>query len=150
MVLELMTPSGLLLRRDAIASGYDDKHLLRLVKRGDLIRIRQGAYASSVVWKVSDEPARHALISEAVLLQYDDHVALSHDSACLAHGGPNWGLDLRAVHLTHFQGGGRATAGLVHHNGSCHVTDVTKLPRVTGSRARREPSWTWPRDTEST
>jgi hypothetical protein len=116
----------LLLRRDAIAAGYDDNALARLVRQGALCRLRQGAYASSTTLQDLDDVGRHLLLAEAVMQQYQDHVALSHDSATLRLGGPGWGLDLSTVHLTHFRGGGRTAAGVTHHAGTCRVLDITR------------------------
>ncbi len=126
MVTELMSPSGLLLRRDAIAYGYDDKYLRRMVKGGQLRRIRQGAYAGAEVWRNLDDRGRHLLLSEAVVAQYDDDIALSHGSAVLKLGGPDYGLDLSSVHITHFEGGGRRGAKVVHHEGRVGVLDITR------------------------
>ncbi len=67
------------------------------------------------------------LLCRAVLLQYDDRVALSHASAHLMRGGPDWGLDLRTVNLTNLFGrGDRVQAGITHHRGRAHVTDVSR------------------------
>ena len=126
MVLELVTPNGLLLRRDAITAGYDDNYLGRLVRAGTLVRIRQGAYAMTSIWNGLDARGRHLLRSAAVMLQYDEHVALSHGSAVQVWGGPQYGLDLDDVHVTHFSGGGRRGAGVVHHEGSCRVGDISR------------------------
>lgn len=131
MVLELIRPNGLLLRRDALRAGYDDNHLARCVRSHQLVRIRQGAYARGSTWRGLDDVGRHLLRCQAVMLQYDDHVALSHGSAAVAWGGPSHGLDLDNVHLTHFEGGGRTTAGVQHHEGTCRVDDV----------ARRDDHW---------
>src|SRR6188768_2038542 len=116
MVNELMTPSGLLLRRDAVRAGLDDNALARLVRAGVITRIRQGAYAASDVWRASDAVGRHRLLAEAVLMQYDDDVAVSHDTAVVVLEGPNYGLDLTKVHLTHLTStsGRRNVAGIVH------------------------------------
>jgi hypothetical protein len=127
MVYELLTPSGLVLRRDAVAHGYNDNFLAREVKAKRLCRIRQGAYAKADVWHGMDERRRHELLTDAVMLQYDDHVAASHDTAVLRHGGPDHGLDLSRVHLTHFAGGGRIVAGVVHHEGRCGVLDISRI-----------------------
>jgi hypothetical protein len=128
MVTELMSPTGILLRRDAVAAGYDDNALARAVRRGLITRIRQGAYAATGVWANADAAGRHRLRCEAVLMQYDDDVALSHDSAVIRHEGPTYGLDLSKVHLTHLSSGTgrRNVAGIVHHEGSCRVLDVTR------------------------
>jgi hypothetical protein len=129
MVLELLTPGGLLLRRDAIAAGYDDNYLARQVKAGILVRIRQGAYARASIWTPLDERGRHLLLSSAVMLQYDDRVALSHESAALAWDGPQHGLELDWVHLTHldrYTAGGRRSAGVAHHSGACGVGDISR------------------------
>lgn len=127
MVLELISPDGLLLRRDVIRCGYHDRHLAQLVKSGHVVRIRQGAYALASVWKALDARGRQLLLAMAVMLQYDDGVALSHASAAQKWEGPTYGLDLSRVHLTHFDGGGRRSAGIVHHAGGCLLGDISRL-----------------------
>ena len=129
MVSELMSPAGLLLRRDAIAAGYDDNYLARLVKGQQIDRIRQGAYARHEIWSTLDARGRHSLRSDAVVRQYDEDIALSHGSAVLRHQGPEHGLDLSKVHVTHLltKSGRRNVAGVVHHEGAVGVLDVTRL-----------------------
>ncbi len=124
-----MSPAGLLLRRDAIAAGYDDNYLARLVRGQHIERIRQGAYARCEEWNALDTRGRHSLLSDAVVCQYEDDIALSHDSAVLRHRGPDHGLDLSAVHVTHLftKSGRRNVAGVVHHEGTIRVLDVTRL-----------------------
>lgn len=127
MVLELMSPSGLVLRRDAVAAGYDDNYLRRQVKGGLICRIRQGAYCRAETWATLDDRGKHVVRLEAVMLQYDDHIATSHDSAVVRLGGPDHGLDLSMVHVSHFAGGGRRSAGVVHHEGRLGLLDVTRV-----------------------
>ncbi|UUW88226.1 type IV toxin-antitoxin system AbiEi family antitoxin domain-containing protein [Pimelobacter simplex] len=118
---------GTLLRRDAIAHGADDNALLRAVRSGHLVRIRQGAYVLRGVWDSSDAVERHRLLLSAVRRQYDDRVAASHTSACIKHGGPTWGLRLESAHLTNLYGITERNQGkVVHHRGSCRVDDVTR------------------------
>lgn len=127
MQLELLDSHGLLLRRTALAVGHDDNWLARMVKAGVLIRIRHGAYADASRWQTLTPAGRHLLLSRAVMQQYDDRVALSHASAHLLRGGPDWGLDLRNVNVTNLFGrGDRVQAGITHHRGSTRVTDVTR------------------------
>lgn len=128
MVLELANSSGIVLRRDVIAAGYDDNALARHRRQGTLVRVRQGAYVQADLWSQRDPADQHRILCQAVMLQYGDHVALSHESACVVQGGPTWGLDLSAVHLTHFhdEHAGRKYAGIVHHEGSCRVDDLSR------------------------
>jgi len=127
MAIELMSPQGLLLRRDAIEFGYDDKYLRRMVKAGRIHRIRQGAYADAEVWRNLDARGRHLLLCDAVVAQYPDDIAVSHDSAVLKLQGPDYGLDLSNVHITHFDGGGRRAAKVIHHEGRCALLDITRV-----------------------
>jgi hypothetical protein len=117
---------GVVLRRHAIANGIDDRALNRLVKNGSLIRLRHGAYADRSVFLAADATGRHLMLCHAVMQQYGDHVALSHSSAALAQGGPDWGIDLANAHLTHLSGGGRKGSRIVHHEGGCRVGDLRR------------------------
>jgi putative AbiEi antitoxin of type IV toxin-antitoxin system len=127
-VLEhLADNEGIILRRDANALGYDDNYLARARRRGDIVRLRQGAYVLTRIWEQADRVGRHLLLVHAVVKLYDDRVAVSHQSACVAQGGPNWGLDLSTVHLTNLFGiGERRGASITHHRGTCRVVDVSR------------------------
>jgi hypothetical protein len=122
---------GVLLRRDAIASGIDDNALRRGVHQGRIVRIRQGAYVLRHVWDALDETAKYRTLTVAVLKLYRDAAtpfALSHATANVEQGGPTWGLDLTDVHLTSLEGiGERSGAKVVHHRGVCRVNDVTRM-----------------------
>jgi len=119
---------GILLRRTAVAAGIDDKWLHRLTKAGELIRMRHGAYVDPAVWLPAMPAGRHVLLGRAVMQQYDDRVALSHTSAHVRRGGPDWGLDLDTVHLTNLFGrGDREKAGITHHRGWAGAHDVTRV-----------------------
>ena len=119
---------GILLRRDAVRLGLDDNWLLRMRRAGALIRIRQGAYADPGIWLRQTPAEQHVTLSRAVLRQYDDRVALSHASAHVIRGGPDWGLDLATVNLTNLLGrGDRRQAGVTHHRGRTRAADVTRL-----------------------
>lgn len=118
---------GLLLRRTALALGYDDNWLRRMVKDQALVHIRHGAYADPAVWLPATAAGRHVILGHAVMQQYDDRVALSHASAHLRRGGPDWGLDLSTVNVTNLHGrGDRTQAGITHHRGRVGVVDVTR------------------------
>ena len=101
--------------------------LHRFVRSGHLERIRQGAYVLSDHWRTADRLQRHLLLCRAVMRQYGDEVALSHASAAVVLGGPDWGLDLDEAHLLHLRGGGRRAARVVHHHGGVRVGDLTRV-----------------------
>jgi hypothetical protein len=126
MIEELADGQGVILRRDAIAVGYDDNALARLVRAKRIVRIRHGAYVPTELWSRASAEHRHRMLSAAVLRQYDDNIVLSHVSALIEQGGPTCGLNLDDVHVTHLRGGGRRSAKIVHHEGGCRVGDVTR------------------------
>ncbi|MEO9325808.1 type IV toxin-antitoxin system AbiEi family antitoxin domain-containing protein [Nocardioides sp. C4-1] len=117
---------GILLRRDAVATGVSDVALARLVDNGVLIKLRHGCYCLRSVYLAASRDERHRLLCRAVMKLYGSHVALSHGSSCLMQGGPDVGLDLNKAHLTHLSGGGRATSRVRHHLGELRVGDVRR------------------------
>ncbi len=117
---------GVILRRDALACGMNDRVLQRLVRDGTLVRLRQGVYAVRSAYLAVDDKTRHLMLCRAVMRLYAGHVVLSHGSAAMASGGPDYGLDLFNVHITHLDGGGRNKARVTHHQGSCRVGDLRR------------------------
>lgn len=127
MLTSLADHHGLLLRGRVLDAGFTDDAITRAIRRGDLVRIRHGAYALAEVWSVLTPIERHLLRARAVRLRYGPHIALSHVSAHLLRGGSSWQLPLDDVHITHLDGRiGRRQAGVVHHGGCCRVGDVTR------------------------
>ncbi len=130
MLEHFIDSRGVVLRRDLIAVGLDDGPIKRAVRSGHLTRIRSGACCLTSVWEEADRVGKHRVMSHAVRRQYGDDVARSHASAHLELGGPDWGIDLRQVHLTNLDGiGERTQAGIVHHRGVLRVGDVTRHDR---------------------
>jgi very-short-patch-repair endonuclease len=117
---------GVVLRRDALACGLNDRVLYRLVRDGTLVRLRQGVYALRSTYLAADDKTRHLMLCRAVMRLYAGHVVLSHGSAAMASGGPDYGLDLINAHVTHLDGGGRNKARVVHHQGACLVGDLRR------------------------
>ncbi|HEX4685663.1 MAG TPA: type IV toxin-antitoxin system AbiEi family antitoxin domain-containing protein [Nocardioides sp.] len=117
--------AGVFLRRDALADGYDDKTLTRLVRSGVLHRIRRGAYIDAGVWSRLDAVGRHRVTARAVLRTAHRSAVLTHVSALVEHGAPVWNVDLDEVHVTRTDGrAGRREAGVVHHRGVLCEEDV--------------------------
>jgi hypothetical protein len=129
---------GVLLRRHAIAQGYDDRTLRRMVSSGELHRIRRGAYVPGPTWAEADPVDRHRLTARAVLLTAHPGAVLTHVSAIAEYDVPIWGVDLNEVHLTRPDGfAGRREAGVVHHCGDLPARDVVIRNRLSISSAAR-------------
>jgi hypothetical protein len=73
--------------------GYDYTGMARLIKVGELIRVRHGAYA---VTPADDALTEHRRLIVATLPRCGD-VCLSHASAAVLHSLPTWAADLEVV-----------------------------------------------------
>lgn len=109
------------LRRHLLADGYDDNAIAALVKSGELLRFRRGAYVDPTSWSALDEVGRHGLAVRAAVAGARTPVVVSHTSGLPEFDVPMWGLDLSEVHLTREDGrAGRREAGVRQH---CGVVD---------------------------
>jgi Transcriptional regulator, AbiEi antitoxin len=82
-------------RADALAAGLDDRDLARAVRRGQLTRIRRGAYLDP---SAAISPVRALVLATAAGLR--DGSAVSHVSAAVLHGLPLWRAGSGRVHVT--------------------------------------------------
>src|SRR6476620_8885866 len=73
--------------------------LARLVRAGELERIRRGAYAMPLPDNTFDAD-RHRRQIVAALDQLDPAAVVSHGSAAVLHGLPCVSMSLRRVHIT--------------------------------------------------
>lgn len=116
---------GFFTRAEAVAAGYADKDITRMVRAGSWVRFRRGYYAFADEWTAWNDVRRHLVRSRAVLRSLGDSVALSHASGVVAHGVDAWQLDLRRVHVTRLDGAqGRIEGDVVHHEGLAVAEDV--------------------------
>lgn len=110
---------------EAIALGFDDKAIARVVRSGEWHRLRRGAYCSGVVWRASNDTERRMLVAEAVYRSSRVPALLSHTSALDRLGVAFWDLE-GPVHLTRPDGrAGRREAGVAQHRGAVFAPDVT-------------------------
>lgn len=133
------TPTLPVLRRsDLLDSGLDDNAIYRMAARGEIHRVRHGAYADGPSWRTLDAAAQHVVAARAVLLQADSECVVSHTTAAVVLGAPTWGLDLSAVHVTRLDSrAGRREAGVVQHRGLLRTIDridVSGLPLTSAVR----------------
>lgn len=91
-------PPELRLRRDAVRSGWSDDELGRLVRAGELTRLRRGAYVNGAL--PDDVAAVHRLLVRATLGGLRGPAVVSHQSAAVLHGLPLWDVALDRVHVT--------------------------------------------------
>jgi predicted transcriptional regulator of viral defense system len=91
--------AGLLRRADAVADGFSDVELARLVRRGELARLQRGTYLTDPTAAPAELAARHALRVAATISDLRVPAVVSHLSAAALHGLPLWGVRLSRVHV---------------------------------------------------
>lgn len=143
MSSELFDPTGVVvLRRELIADGHTDAHIRRLLKRGELHRVRHGCYVSGDLWRSLDAANRHRVLVRAVMRTAHPSAVVSHSSSAVEHGADTYDIDLGVVHITRLDGRiGRREAGVVQHRGrldATHVETVNGLPVTTPARSAIE------------
>ena len=95
-----------------LAAGFSDDEVRRLLRIGDLSRVRRGSY---VVGPLPEEPVRrHRLAIIAAVRALADEAVLSHVSAAVAHGLPLWNTPLGRVHVTRDRATGGRRGRIVH------------------------------------
>lgn len=124
----LAAQHGAVLRREAVAVGWNDRDLRHACQVGLLCKVRHGCYVPADLWTSLDDRGRHLLLARAVLRSGEGQYALSHLSGALAHGVDVWDTDTRQVHLTSLAGAaGRKRPDAALHQGSVDPAEVTHL-----------------------
>ena len=122
---DLTDSQGFFLRRQAIELGVDDRQLTAGVRRGQWVRIRQGAYCHKHLWTGLADVDQHLTRARASYDLIPGDVALSHLSAAAELGCPLWNAPLGAIHMTRLGGrSSRREAGVVHHVGAIDESDL--------------------------
>lgn len=107
---------GLILSRDLAALGLDDARLRDACRRGDLVRVRRGAYVDASHWVALGVEGRYRLTVVAAAASCRTRVLVSHVSAAVLHGLPLVGAPPRWVHvLVPPAGGSRHEHGFAKH-----------------------------------
>jgi hypothetical protein len=115
---DLGSSGGVILRREALDMGYDDRAIAAKLKSGEWVRVRHGSYVEAKDWKPLSLEDRHRVKARAVLKTAKSPVVLSHLSAAVELGADVWDLDLSEVHVTRLDGKcGRREAGVSQHRG---------------------------------
>lgn len=108
--------AGLVLRRQAMASGMSAEEIKRLVRRGEWVAVRRGVYTTRSLWEALEPRERPLLEVRAASLNMVMPHVISHDSAALLHGLPILEATPPLVHITRFGvQGSRTRHGVKHH-----------------------------------
>jgi|SRR4051794_13984596 hypothetical protein len=138
-----LIPLGLgpvMLRAELLDSGVTDRELARLVRSGELHRLRRGAFTTGSHWETAEVATRHAMVARAVLKQARTDVVLGHVSALPEYGAPTWGLPLDVVHLIRKdRRAGRKERGVRQHQGVLLEGDVVVRNGVEVTSPDRTP-----------
>lgn len=128
---EICSTYGVFLRREAVALGYSESAITRLVDSGEWCRVRRGAYVPRAIWLAANREARYVLFVKAAMRQACTGVIASHTSAAALHGSPIWGLPTNLAHLTRRDARtGRKEAGVQQHRGELIEGDVVTMGRL--------------------
>ncbi len=106
------------LRRRAVREGWSDDELGRLVRAGELARLRRGAYVDALL--PVDVATRHRLLVRATLAGLRRSAVVIHQSAAVLHGLPLWDVALDRVHVTRQPPAWQDTSRVLR----CHVARV--------------------------
>lgn len=129
-----------ILTRDLTARGFDAHELARMRRRGELVRVRRGAYVSAQpnsedpddqVARAAQLASRHWQLIVGTLPQLYPRAVISHGSAAVLHDLPVFPEAVGRLHLTRDRAGGGVRRPLIHVHGSAlPVEDVTVIDRV--------------------
>ena len=129
-----MDTSALLARRgDFILSvdleqmGRDARELRVMCDRGELVRIRRGAYVPTESWRAANSLERHLLRIHATESSLPHESTFSHYSAAALHGLPilgSWPSDVHVIGARHR--GGHGETGLRRH-GTMNIPEPVEV-----------------------
>lgn len=122
---------GVLMRHQARQAGYTPDEINFLLRRGEWVSLRRGAYAERARVEAMSAEQRHLALIHAVARSLRTPAVVSHVSAALLHGLPTWGLDLSEVHISrHNLHASRHEAGVHHHRGDLADGEVASVDGV--------------------
>ena len=124
---EPIRSAGLLRITDEVSRARGDA-LRRALRRGDLRRLRRGAYVGADHWSQSEEADRHLLLVRAAVAAAPTSVLVSHRSAAVLWGLPLVGVVDERVHLTCRRSSGGMSRGAVAR----HAVDAPVTETVVG------------------
>ena len=120
--------AGVVMRSQAIQAGYQADDIDRLLKRGEWVSLRRGAYVERDHLDAMDDVQKHRARIHAVMRSLQAPSVVSHVSAVVMHNLPVWGLDLDNVQVSRSDlHSPRTEAGVHHHAGETKAGDVVQI-----------------------
>ena len=123
--------------RMLLDQGYDYGDLRRLERRGELFRVRRGAYARE---EKPDQlvEERHLRLVLGTAPQLGEGAVFSHGSAAVLHGLPVWPTAVSRVHVTRNRRGGGIKRSVVQVHGTpLRALDITLINNMPVTSLRR-------------
>jgi predicted transcriptional regulator of viral defense system len=122
---------GVVMRRQAVAAGYAAEEIDYLVRRGEWVSIRRGAYVERDIHDNMTDEDRHRALIHAAVRSLHKPAVVSHASAVVLRDLPTWGLDLSEVHVTRGDlHSPRHEAGVYHHVGDLKTEEIVSVQGV--------------------
>lgn len=111
------------------AVGYAEHELRGMVRRGELVRLRRGAFLPG---PAPPGPEGHRLLTLATVADLTGGAVVSHVSAAVLHGLPVWGTPLDVVHATRNRGrsGGRCEERVHVHSAPLEADEIVEVDGV--------------------
>lgn len=127
----------LLMTYELLAFGYDDRDITRMVRRGELRRLRHGAYTFPAVWADMSPTERRMILARASLRCARAQAVLAGPSAADVLGAPTWNVGDH-VHIARLdQRASRRRHDKAQHRGVILAEDITVrdgLPLTSGTK----------------
>lgn len=145
---------AVILSRTLKDRGFDAHELARMRRRGELVRMRRGAYAppqpddtgtDDRLGREARLATRHRQLIDGTVPQLHPRAVISHGSAAVLHGLPIFPEAVERLHLTRDRNSGGVRRPLIHVHAAALTTDdvsavdgiaVTSLARTVVDLAR--------------
>jgi len=126
-----------LMTHELLAAGYDARDITRMVHRGELHRLRHGAYTFGGLWKELDPTERRKLVARATLRCARSQAVLAGPSAADVFGAPtlNAGHEVHLARVDHRAS--RRKTGKAQHRSVVLAEDITVrdgVPLTSGTK----------------
>lgn len=122
---------GVVLRPQALTVGYNSDEISYLLRRGEWVAVRRGAYVDREAYERMSVVDLHRAKVHATARSVKAPIVVSHVSAAVMHDLPTWGLDLSEVHVSRAGlHSSRLEAGVRHHRGEIRPDDVVVIDGI--------------------